>query len=283
MFSTTDKTDTPHDMPKCSRVPKAPHTTVLRNVKTGSFIKETYSASDNQWKESGTYHKFLYFRAGPPSAAGPNVSTLSNLATSKPFSYNGHVYQSAESAYMAQRVHTDSKHRFSIKGDLGSFKNMRLTPATNAWWNSLALNRQTRKDGSVKDNFWHANRMSGQIAKQATKADACRTLGLRMSQKPRPSKTEEWDMWRDILTSKYTADASAKATLLATEGCLLVETAKGLGHTNTQETSKWGGLVTKEGVLLGENTAGRYLCRVRTMLLRSQEQETLELALSLWT
>ncbi|KAJ1468519.1 hypothetical protein T484DRAFT_1855019 [Baffinella frigidus] len=248
----------------------------IKNMKPGTFPKETFHGGpapfgtvDNQWQATETHCGFLYFKAGTPSASGPNISLLSNLATVKPFNFDGHVFQSSEAAYMAQRLHTDSKYRLSIKGDLGSFKNMRLTEKSIKWWKKLPFNNSKKKNGDEKDEFWHKNRLSGIISKQATKPESASSLGLQMSQGPRPNKAHEWDIWREILLAKYTADTAARTALLATDNCLLVETAKSLARKTkpggTPETSKWGGLV-KDGVLLGENTMGRYLCRVRTIL-----------------
>ena len=256
-------------------MPSAPKKNVLRNFKSGSFPKETcdkdLTENDDEWSVNKKHIGFLYFKAGVSASKGLNVALLSNLATVTPFEYKGYKFGNAESAYMADRLHPSDRWRLSISGDLGSFKNMKASPKTLSWWNNLKFNQ--KKPDTVA-NFWEANNMSGIIAKQATKEDSCRQLLLLLDHKPRPSKAEEWTIWREILEAKYRADVDAMTVLMATGDCLLIETAKNLGrkeqHGGAAQTSKWGGLV-KDGVLLGENTMGRYMCRVRTILQAERE------------
>jgi predicted NAD-dependent protein-ADP-ribosyltransferase YbiA (DUF1768 family) len=250
-------------------MPSAPRKHVLRNVKAGNFPKETCAKDsteiDDKWSANDKHTSFIYFKAGVGASNGLNIALLSNLATVTPFEYKGYKFGSAENAYMAVRLHPSDRWRLSTGGDLGSFKNMKNSPKTMSWWNNLKFN-QNRKSPI---NFWEANNMSGIIAKQATKEDSCHQLLLLLDQKPRPSKAEEWTIWREILEAKYRADLSARTVLVATGDSLLVEMAKNLGrtakHGAAAPTNKWGGLV-KDGFLLGENTMGRYMCRVRTIL-----------------
>ena len=194
------------------------------------------------------------------SKTGYQVSLLSNLALGPMFEVDGIFYFTAEHAYMAQRVDAESRERFSITGDLGCFDNMRKNPKTLAWWFKLSFN----KKGT---NFRENNGMDGQIAKQATKEDACKILKIKIVTKTPPKEDERWALWNIILSAKFTTNVEARKVLLASENCLIIETAR-----RHPEASKWGGLV-QNGQLLGKNTMGRYLCRVRDMIKNGQSVE----------
>jgi hypothetical protein len=255
-------------MPKGSRILK------FRNLRPGNFPREICfnvgSNTEDDWNISGTHVGFIYFKAGRSAATGPNITLLSNLATVSPFFHGGFEYENAESAYMSRRVCAQDRYRFSIHGDLGSFEGLNATPSTKQWWAGLKFN-QTKSEGV---GFWEKNKMAGIIAKMSTKEDAYVQLGLTLDHGARPSKSDEWTLWCQILKAKYNADYNAKRVLLMTGDCLLIETDKSLGRLfkpeGVQRRSKWGGLV-KDGVLLGDNRMGQYMCRVRTIL---QNQNT---------
>jgi hypothetical protein len=240
-------------------------------VHTGNFGRETLS--EGYWgvkdekkfkkfvyftssvKDSKKMKKFVYFKAGVKSKTGYQVSLLSNLAVGPQFEFNGLFYYSAEHAYMSVRVDAESRERFSINGDLGCFENMKNLN-TMAWWNNLPFNKKA-------SNLWCINGMDGQIATQATKYESCKMLGIKLvTQSINPN--EEWELWNKILSAKFAANKNARDVLLASDNCLLIETAR-----RQPGKSKWGGLV-KDGVLLGKNTMGRYLCRVREMIINEE-------------
>ena len=224
---------------------------------TGNFPRETHFSGRWGVKDNNKFKNVIYFKGGARGTRGYQVSLLSNLALGPMFEFEGLSFFTAEHAYMAHRVDAESRERFSVTGDLGCFENMKKNPKTMAWWLKLAFNKKGK-------NFWEVNSMDGQIAKQATKEDACKILKLKIVTKTLPSNDEEWELWKFILSAKFAANANARDVLLASDNCLLVETAR-----FQPELSKWGGLV-KNGVLLGNNTMGRYLCRVREMIKNQQ-------------
>jgi predicted NAD-dependent protein-ADP-ribosyltransferase YbiA (DUF1768 family) len=239
----------------------------FNQVHSCDLPRETYFSKGWGVKPDNRFKNYIYFKAGARCKAGFQVSLLSNLARGEMFEFEGRSFLTAEHAYMAQRVDVESRERFTINGDLGCFDNMKNNKKTLAWWMALDMNK-TKKNKDI--NFWDLHKMDGQIAKAATKEQSCKILGIKIITKmPAPAMTadnkneeehKEWRLWKNILLAKFRACDDARNVLLASDKHLLIETAR-----FQPQGSKWGGLV-KDGVLLGDNKMGRYLCRVRSII-----------------
>lgn len=179
------------------------------------------------------------------SNAKEPLSSLSNLCEVKEgITIDQRTYPSVEHAYQAHKYILKDRHRFTINGDLGTWKGYALVSDKSSL-------------------FWEKKHNIGIIAKMATNKKRGIQLGL--------SRSEVFDssdeLWLDLLKQKYTL-AFYKQILLDTGSETLIE----FDRYASSRGSKWGGIM-KGNVIRGENRMGKLLMRVRELIRQESFQD----------
>lgn len=179
---------------------------------------------------------------------------------------NGVDFVSSEHCWQSLKATNQRTfNRFTATGDLSRFTPDSFKPF-------LKLNKTDKSDPQkvVKAcdqsfKIWSPKRSIGIIAKQAANPKyriGC-GFGTADMQYNREIFSPEIEMaiWKVILTQKFAQNLTLKQNLLNTRGMYLLEFDRGAA----QEGKKvhWGGYITPEGQLLGENVMGIYVMQIR--------------------
>tara|TARA_B100001996_G_C18577235_1_gene560811 strand:- start:285 stop:815 length:531 start_codon:yes stop_codon:yes gene_type:complete len=146
--------------------------------------------------------------------------------------YEGKVYASVEHCFQAQRYGEEDKKRFTKEGDLGTWEGF-------------------EKVSKKSDEYWRKKRNIGIIAKMATNKE--NVLGLKREYEIK----DGYELWEPMLKEKF-KDERLRKILMDTKEEELVEFDR---FANTRG-SYWGGSVI-DGKIVGTNTMGKYIMRVR--------------------
>ena len=197
---------------------------------------------------------------------------LSNFtATKEPFAYKGDLWSSSEHAYQAHLcLEPGELEKMSFGSMLSDMEKGAVAidgstaPKTMRFWGP-----KVQKNGVKRG-------MVGILAKKAVKEKTAKLLKLRLKPKPDFSTANVSSLFLDILKAKYEADAELRDVLVkGTAGKYLLEFERGAQREGKKakelnkptRISRWGGMITKEG-LWGINLQGELQMLMREWLLR---------------
>ena len=196
-------------------------------------------------------------------SSGTGLSELSNFAfLEEPIQYKGMEWNTAEHAYMAQRVAKEDRHRLAAGGDLADLSDSSV---------ALVYGISDQNAIAKKRKYWSAKgkrpAMPGIIAKMATKPVTAKRLGLKLKKwcEEKVAEQDLIDAFVPILVAKYRTNPASRKILLDTGKATLVEFSR--SAIRDPQGSRWTGLVDKDnGFLHGGNLQGRIHMIVRHML-----------------
>jgi predicted NAD-dependent protein-ADP-ribosyltransferase YbiA (DUF1768 family) len=217
------------------------------------------------------------------SGAKVPMCQLSNFYGT-PVTLGDGVFPSSEHLYQSRKCMPEERPHFQEGGKFASWATGQrlLWPAStkqpqggeSKFWTPEQQQQQQNK--KKKGDSWKLKGMIGVMAKMAVAPARAKKLGVqRLPLKTWiPMTTYELarSVWIPILHSKFTGNEALKAVLLSTGDSYLLEFDRIAqhNHENGKRGSRWGGLVSKAGVLYGENWMGRLIMEIRSTLRASQ-------------
>lgn len=206
--------------------------------------------------------KFIYFG----SSTKHPYSTLSNFAKCE-FTFNGRRYPSSEHAFQSEYiVHSESRHRFEVDGDLGSLNAFKK-------YENIFIKKGSKSNVESKLKYWGRKKngkveMVGIIAKMAIDPKRAKLLNIKLINEK--DRVDQIELFKKLLKAKVEQCKVYRDILISTKDYTLVEFDRFAKNKSLSGNETfWTGMVEGDKIY-GKNKQGELQMFIRNLIINDQ-------------